>query len=163
MNETLVKSNGVMEDVAAEIGYTATNALVDWFGGANLHVPALASETHPIARVIGVIAMRRLVRMYDKATHSRDRLLWVPTGFEREIARRDRMIGLMFSKGMSVKEIMAVTYMSQRHIELVRKRLDGMGIIEAMPVERRAVPREEIAEALAAMDGEGFPRNFRQK
>jgi hypothetical protein len=162
MEQTMVKTNGVMEDVAAEIGYTAANALVDWFGGANLQIPDAASETHVIAKVIGFVAMRRLVTMFNHTKHSRERQLWVPTGFEREIARRDRMIGVMFRKGMSVKEIMSTTYMSKRHIELVCKRLDEIGIIDLPLVERRAVPREDDT-ALATMEWEGCSRNFGQK
>ena len=131
MVESIAKKNGVMEDVAAEIGYTAANALVDWFGGANLHIPEVASETHLIARVIGMSAMQRLVAMYADAIGDK-RLMWVPTGYERELARRDRMIGAMFAEGMSVQHIMGVTNMSKRHVEIVRTKLQEIGMLDAL-------------------------------
>ncbi len=64
------RANGTLEDVAAEIGYTATSRLVAWFGGANLYVPATATEDHAVARLIGFPAFRRLVAEYGGTTLS---------------------------------------------------------------------------------------------
>jgi len=127
----MAKKNGVMEDVAAEIGYTAANALVDWFGGANLRVPESASADHLIAKVIGLQAMQRLVAMLADEIGDK-RIMWVPTGYERELARRDRMIGAMFVEGMSVQQIMAATNMSKRHVEIVRAKLEEIGMLAAL-------------------------------
>jgi hypothetical protein len=131
MVESMAKKNGVMEDVAAEIGYTAANALVDWFGGANLHIPEMASEDHVIAKVIGMPAMVRLVAMQADEIGDK-RMVWVPTGYERELARRDRMIGAMFVEGMSVQHIMGVTNMSKRHVEIVRAKLEEIGMMAVL-------------------------------
>jgi hypothetical protein len=131
MVESMAKKNGVMEDVAAEIGYTAANALVDWFGGGNLHIPEKATEEHLIARVIGLPAMQRLVAMYVEAIGDK-RMMHVPTGYERELARRDRMIGALFAEGRSVQYIMGVTNMSKRHVEIVRTKLDEIGMLAAL-------------------------------
>lgn len=168
MVQTMAKTNGVMEDVAAEIGFTAANALVDWFGGNRIYIPVMATEDHSICRVIGMAAMQRLVTMFAPMTYPRDRFLWVPSGFEREMARRDRMIGAMFAKGATTKEIMDVTYMSKRHVELVRQKLDSIGMLQdlvpSLPEEERRVnPRETEDHALAVMDSEGCSRNFGQK
>lgn len=128
---SMAKKNGVMEDVAAEIGYTAANALVDWFGGANLHIPEAASEEHVLAKVIGMPAMVRLVAMHADEIGDK-RMVWVPTGYERELARRDRMIGAMFVEGMTVQHIMGVTNMSKRHVEIVRAKLDEIGMLSVL-------------------------------
>lgn len=131
MTESMAKKNGVMEDVAAEIGYTATNALVDWLGGGNLHIPEKATPDHLIARVIGFIPMQRLVAMFADTIGDK-RMLHVPTGYERELARRDRMIGALFVEGKSVQEIMDITNMSKRHVEIVRTKLNEMGYLAAL-------------------------------
>lgn len=131
MVDSMAKKNGVMEDVAAEIGYTAANALVDWFGGANLRIPELATDEHVIAKVIGMPAMRRLVAMRGDAIGN-ERIMWVPTGYERELARRDRMIGAMFVEGMTVHHIMGVTNMSKRHVEIVRAKLEEIGMMAVL-------------------------------
>ncbi len=120
--------NGVLEDIAGEIGYTATNALVDWFGGGNLHIPTAASDEHPIACVIGMAAMRRLVKLYEGRLGNQ-RLLWLPMGYEREIVRRDRLIAALFSRGVGTQEIMRITHMSERHVQTVRRRLEDVGLM----------------------------------
>lgn len=137
--ETLEKMNGVMEDIAAEIGYTATNALVDWFGGGNLHIPTAATADHVIAKVIGLSAMRRLVTMYVGRIGNQ-RLLWVPGGYEREIVRRDRMIAFLFSQGHGTKAIADLTGMSERHVQQVRVRVEQMGLLPL--IVRQAGVRE---------------------
>jgi len=131
MTDSLAKKNGVMEDVAAEIGYTAANALVDWLGGNNLFIPETATEEHFISRVIGIEGMRRLVKMYEGYIGDK-RMFWIPTGYERELARRDRMIGAMFAEGKDVQEIMGVTNMSKRHVEIIRAKLVDMGMLDVM-------------------------------
>lgn len=127
-NDSLQKRNGVLEDVSAEIGYTATNALVDWFGGGWLFIPFAPDADHVIAKTIGYTPFSRLVKMFDGHV-ANERLLWVPTGYEREIARRDRMIATFFTMGMGTKDIAGITYMSERHIQVLRSKLEDMGIL----------------------------------
>lgn len=126
--DNLVKVNGVLEDIAAEIGYTATNALVDWFGGGNLYIPATAYPDHPIAQIIGFSAMRRLVKLYDGRTGNA-RNLWLNQGYERELARRDRMIASLYALGMGTKQIMNIANMSERHVQQVRTRVESLGLL----------------------------------
>jgi hypothetical protein len=128
LTEHINRMNGVLEDIGAEVGYTATNALVDWFGGGNLHIPTAASEDHPIAKVIGLSAMKRLVKLYEGCVGNQ-RMLWVPLGYEREIARRDRMIALLFAQGYGTKAITSVTGMSERHVQQVRVRIENLGLL----------------------------------
>ena len=142
---------GVLEELGAEIGYTATNLLVDWFGGGNLWVPQEAKEDHPISQVIGLPAMRSLVRFIDRKAVNKlvDRQLWLPLGYQREINRRDRMIAAMIANGTSIKEIVAITGMSQSHVYEVRLRVERLGILP-MILRKRGLagddPPEESAQ-----------------
>lgn len=120
-----MKNHGILEDIGAEIGYTATAALVDWFGGGNLYVPLTAEAGHPIESVIGEPAFRRLVKAWPGET------LWLPLGYQREQDRRDRMIAVMLASGISSKKVAAVCGMSESHVQHTRLRLERMGV---MPV-----------------------------
>jgi hypothetical protein len=141
--ETIAKANGVLEDIAAEIGYTATNALVDWFGGGNLYIPATAYPDHAIAQVIGMAAMRRLVKLYEGKTGNA-RNLWLNQGYERELARRDRMIAALYALGLGTKQIMGIANMSERHVQQVRTRVESLGLLPL--ILRSAGIQENAAE-----------------
>lgn len=122
------KLHGVLEDISAEIGYTATNALVDWFGGANLHIPTEADPEHAIAKVIGLPGFKRLVKLYDGYVGNQ-RLLWVPFGYQRDADRRDRMIAVLFANGYGSKAIADIAQMTERHVQKVRKRVEEQGLL----------------------------------
>lgn len=127
-DEALRATNGILEDVAAEIGYAATNSLVDWFGGGNLYIPTVADPSHPISQVIGFAAMRRLVQYFDgKIGNARN--LWLNQGYERETARRDRMIAALYAMGLGTKQIMAIANMSERHVQQVRAKVEDLGLL----------------------------------
>lgn len=118
-----IKNHGVLEDISAEIGYTATSALVDWLGGNNLFVPATADESHPIAKIIGMPAYTRLVNAWG------GEFLWIPLGYEREKDRRDRMIVVMLASGFGVREVAKIAGMSKSHVEQTHARVVAMGIL----------------------------------
>lgn len=118
-----MKSHGILEDIGAILGYSATASLVDWFGGGNLYIPAEINENHPIAQVIGMPAATRLVREWGGET------LWLPLGYQREQDRRDRMIALLLAAGVGSKAVSNVAGMSESHIQKTRKRLEEMGLM----------------------------------
>lgn len=115
--------NGIVEDLGSVIGYSATAALVDWFGGGNLYVPLVVEEQHPIAKVIGLPAFSRLVREWPGET------LWLPLGYQREQDRRDRMIAVMLAMGLGSKQVAAIAGMSERHVQHTRLRLEELGVM----------------------------------
>ncbi|QRQ86264.1 hypothetical protein [Cupriavidus oxalaticus] len=117
------KANGVLEDVSAEIGYTATSLLVAWFGGANLYVPAAADENHPVSRLIGLPAFRRLVAAYGSET------LAIPEGHLEEIDRRNRLIAQLIAKGKGSKEIAQITGLTERRVQQLRTKIERMDLI----------------------------------
>lgn len=134
--------NGIVEDIGGVIGYTATCALVDWFGGANLYVPNEATDAHPIAQVIGMPAMRRLVQEWGGQT------LWLQLGYQREQDRRDRFIAVLLGLGMTKKTIAAIAGMSERHVHYTRLRLEQMGLLP-MILKKAGLEYGAIASAEA--------------
>lgn len=118
------RTNGTLEDIGAELGFTATTALVAWFGGANLHVPETVSELHPIARVIGVKPFERLVASWGSES------LWIPeAGATDERDRRDRRIAEMVLAGKGTKAIGEATGLTERRVQQIRVRLEAIGIL----------------------------------
>lgn len=134
------KMHGLLEDIGAEIGYTATTALVDWFGGANLHIPLEASEDHPIAKVIGMPAFKRLVAMFDG--HGRGRLIWISLEYHRELDRRDRMISVLYEMGLGSKQIANIALMSERAVQSVRARVEELGLLPLI-IKQAGIPQEK--------------------
>lgn len=118
-----MKSHGIAEDLAPVIGYTATAALVDWFGGGNLAIPASMDESHPIARVIGFPAASRLSKEWGGET------LWLPLGYQREQDRRDRMIAVLLHMGLGSKQVALISTISERQVQMIRKRVEEMGVL----------------------------------
>lgn len=123
------RTNGVIEDLCVLIGYTATCSLVDWFGGGNVFIPNQIDRSHPLCKVLGVSAFVRLFNYYD-GKKGNDRTLWVPTGYQREIDRRDRMIAGLYSCGLTTSQIASIACMSKRHVQSVRSRLEQLGLMD---------------------------------
>jgi hypothetical protein len=115
--------NGTVEDLGSTLGYSATAALVDWFGGGLLYVPNEASEAHAICKVIGLPAFVRLCKEWG------GKEIWVPLGYQREQDRRDRMIAVLLALGLGSKQVGSVAGMSERHVQAVRFRLENMGVM----------------------------------
>ncbi|MDW3682950.1 hypothetical protein RA280_14570 [Cupriavidus sp. CV2] len=128
------KANGVLEDVSAEIGYTATSLLVAWFGGANLYIPATADKSHPVARLIGHAAFRHLVAAYGSET------LWIPRGHLEAIDRRDRLIAERLALGAGTREIAAEFGITERRVQQLRTHVERKGLI---PLILRARARSQ--------------------
>jgi len=134
-----MRPHGILEDICAEIGYEATKALVVWFGGTKLWIPPVADAEHPIARVIGLPALRRLVT-WHKGRHNDERRLWIPFDDRHEVTRRDRRIAEMIADGKGSAEISATTGLSPRNIQYVRVRLVNMGVLPLLV--RRGAPEK---------------------
>jgi hypothetical protein len=115
--------NGILEDVGAELGFTATSALAAWFGGMNLYVPGTVDPDHPIVSVIGIAPYRRLVAAFG------GEVLCLPEGRQDEIDRRDRVIATMLGGGKGTKEIAGKTGLSERRVQQIRMRLENSGVI----------------------------------
>jgi hypothetical protein len=138
------RTNGVVEDLCFLIGYTATCSLVDWFGGGNVFIPNQIDHSHPLCKVLGVSAFVRLFNYYD-GKKGNDRILWVPTGYQREIDRRDRMIAGLYSCGLTTSQIASIACMSKRHVQSVKHRIDQLGLMDL--VVRNRVDRPVVQKS----------------
>lgn len=132
--------HGILEDLAAEIGYTATVALVDWFGGVRFRVPVEAREDHVLAKVIGMPALRRLVKLYEGEVGDERKLL-VPFDYQRDINRRDRTVAALFASNTKVPVIQQITGLQVRQLQNIRARLEDIGILP-MILRQLGVPSE---------------------
>jgi hypothetical protein len=109
--------NTNLDEICAEIGYTATTALVVWFGGAYLQVPPRADPDSPLAHLIGAPALRRLVACYG------NRRIWIGAHTQADREARDRRIAESLAQGMRPRDIAKALPCSRRRVEQIRTRL----------------------------------------
>lgn len=122
----MTKPHGVIEDIGAALGYTATTMLVFWFGGASLFVPREAREEHAIARIIGMPAYRRLVAMFGGES------VWIPAARAPQAEARARSVLRLLAAGRTAHEIANEVGITKRRVEQIRKRLVAEGILSAI-------------------------------
>ncbi len=119
----MAEGHGVIEDVAAEIGFTATIKLMVWFGNRTIAIPTQATENHPIAVVIGVKAMARLCAFCG------DSPLYVPALTRLDAEHRDQFIALLIAKGISTKTIGDIVELTERRVQQKRRDLERTGLL----------------------------------
>lgn len=129
----LDKQNSVLDDLAAAIGYTATNALVDLLGGRTLAVPVQRTQGHYLEKIIGRSAFSILVKEFGGS------YIWIPEGRWRDVDRRSRRIAMMYVSGkktQEIAEIMGISYTSVRKIYL---ELEEAGVIPVVGEAREII------------------------
>lgn len=122
--QPVTKVNTILDDICVDIGYSATNSLVGWFGGSYLVVPPEISEQNPIAKAIGYLAGRRLA-----ATWGGQRL-WVPLAHAVGVDRRDRRIVALLLSGARIADISARVGVGERRVQQIRFKVKQMGMLE---------------------------------
>lgn len=136
------QEHGILEDIAGEIGYTATTILLDWWGGKSIYVPERADPSHKIAKMIGMPAFRRLVDAFPSQTIN------LPGESRRELVRRDRMIATMLQLGASTRLVAERAALTERQVFYIRRRLEDSGAIPMIlrgPCRSGAVEGEQGA------------------
>lgn len=121
---TAATTSTVADDVCAEIGYTATCALLAWHGGRTLYVPQhldRAGRPHPLARVIGEPALRALVRAWGGET------LRLPEPTLQARMVRDRLIAERFAEGVTPARVAAELGLTERRAQQLRAELAERG------------------------------------
>jgi hypothetical protein len=144
-------SNGLIEDIAAEIGFTAATALVAWFGGGNLYIPMQALPEHPIAKIIGLSAFRRLVLMYDKAEWQiHERTIWIDNHHPLAVQRteRNRLVLELLDMGKREIEVAEMTSLGVRRVQQIRIEAEETGVVELLRAERDRLRQIEVAKKL---------------
>ncbi|WHZ11747.1 MAG: hypothetical protein OJF60_002186 [Burkholderiaceae bacterium] len=109
--------NTTLEDVCAVIGFTATQTLIDHYGGDRLYVPLHAREDHPLAQLIGLPAMRRLIENWGAES------LFVPAGCSFERDRRNAAIRAELLAGSSPESVAERHGLTPRRVRQLRARL----------------------------------------
>jgi hypothetical protein len=119
----MTDSNTWLEDIAADIGYSATAKLVGWYGGGNLSVPTTANVDSTIHKLIGERAFAVLVREYG------GQIIPIPNDALRDDVRRDRIICEMLLKGLSLRDISQFCGMGTRNVLHIKARLEQSGLL----------------------------------
>ena len=119
--------NGVLEDIAAVIGFGATTRLVALFGSAprpaNLLIPVDAHPDHAITRAIGEPAMRRLVAEWG------GQVLHLSMDADFHHARLLRAVAAMLKSGMPAKDVAGVVGLTERQIRNLRTEAEEIGLL----------------------------------
>ena len=117
--------NTLLDDISAEIGYTATCTLRVWYGGAALRVPRTVSQG-ALMTLIGEPALKRLIRRWAGED------LWIPQGHEQMRSQRDRDILKMSVSGWEPKQIADSLGLSRRRVEQVLEFLKTGEVFQAI-------------------------------
>jgi hypothetical protein len=113
-----------LDDVCPSIGYAATRMLQEWYAGRSLYIPLHASEGHPLALVIGEPALRALCRDWAGG------ILRVPSRFQAEVYRRERIVAEMLAQGRSLSEVATETGLTVRRVQQLQHVLRERGWVE---------------------------------
>jgi hypothetical protein len=112
-----------LEDLAGAIGYTNCRVVATWFAGRRLSVPDQFSADHPVARLIGAVAFRRMVESFA------GQRLAVPDAQEDERYRRMRAVAEMLASGATCDTIGVALGLSTRRVEQLRIEAENRGWI----------------------------------
>lgn len=126
------RTNSTVDDIASVIGFTATLRLCAWFGDQNaqLYVPVQASEDHPIARLIGLAAFKRLVEEWGN-----EHLPISPLEFHQE-DRRNRLVRDLLRKNLGPRDIAPLVGLSERRVYQLRLHMEAAGLLPLIATEK---------------------------
>lgn len=111
----------VLDDICTSVGYTATCVLSAWFGGRKLYVPGAARPDHPLVDLIGLPALRALVRDWSGQE------LKVPTHRTAARFERDRRACELFAEGWTAERVAIDLGIGVRRAEQLRRELEASG------------------------------------
>lgn len=115
--------NGVLEDISAVIGFTATTRLVAIFGPGKLLVPMEAGADHAITRAIGLPAARALSVEWG------GQVLELCFHADYHHARLVRAVANMIKGGMPTKDVAIVVGLTERQVRNLRTEAEDMGLL----------------------------------
>ena len=124
----------ILDDLAASVGYTATRAIVTWWAGRTLYVPAQLRPGHPLASIIGEPALRALVRDFGSE------ILKIPSDAQDGRFRRDRSICERYCEGWTTHRVADEFDISVRRAEQIRAELVERGWMDF--ARGRAIPTD---------------------
>lgn len=121
------RTNTTLDDIAGEIGFTATVTLATWYGGKNVYIPENPDEATQLVQLIGLPAVRRLSQTWGAGQVA------VPTMWVYEEAQRNRLIKNLFATGMGTKAVAYNMGMTTRRIQQIRRSLEETGLLSMLP------------------------------
>lgn len=128
--------NTTLDDIAAEIGLTATLRISAWFGGDHCYVPAAVEDGQLLVRLIGMSAARKLTLAFP-GEH-----LPIPPLTQYELDLRARQIGKMLMKGFSTREVSNIMRMTERRVQQICRDLEMVGLIDPVgPSKKSGLPK----------------------
>lgn len=105
--------NSLLDDISSVVGYTATIKLRTWFAGQCVHVPVEARPDHVLVGILGLPALRALVREWGGTP------LWIPSDGAECRYRRDREIALALAAGAPLAEVAARFGVTPRRVQQI--------------------------------------------
>lgn len=137
--------NTSLDDICAEIGFTATLTLVAWFGdGKNsLYVPAAVDDHQKIAKLIGEAAARRLSARWPQE------LLSIPalSGYDQQVLRR--CVARLLQGGVSTTDVADRIGLTERRVQQICRELEVDGLIEIVLPRNKGGRRRKDTEEIA--------------
>lgn len=133
-------SNTTADDICGAVGYTATSLICAWFGGRNLYVPLRAMGEHPLARLIGISALERLVAAFPG-----EHLAVPDERWRRAADRSKRTVALLISQGKEDGEIAERTGLTKRRVNQLRREVGLEGLLDLLRDE--ASPENAVQNA----------------
>ena len=130
---SLIQRNGLLEDLAGEIGLNGTLVLVAHFADQSLYIPATLVGDHPICRLLGKSRFAKLVREFGSSNIS------IPSLSDFDRMRRNRLIADLLRHSIEVELIAAIVGLTSAQIRNVERELVEVGLLDA-PWRRRAQP-----------------------
>jgi len=115
--------NTILDDISAEIGYTATTVLSAWFGGTLIRVPLNVIPNHPIGHLIGQSAFGRLVGVFG------DQDIFIPKNALSARYARWRQVRDMILEGCSTNKVVEETGLSAKQVRNIRHALESYGML----------------------------------
>lgn len=117
------ETNGVLEDIAAVIGFGATSRLVAIYGPGNILVPVDAKPDHAMTLAIGLPAMRRLVAEWG------GQIITLSTNADYHHAVLLRGVAAMLNIGMPARDVASIIGKTERQVRNLRMEAEEMGIL----------------------------------
>lgn len=125
--------NTTLDDIAAEIGFSATLRLVAWFGDdGNCYVPVNAEDGQLLATLIGLPAARALSARWP-GEH-----LNIPVLSDFEVAIRRGTVAKLLAAGLTTREISHILRVGERRVQQICRELELAGLIDPVGPPKRS-------------------------
>lgn len=103
-----------LQDIAEIVGFRAALKIVEQWGGIRLWVPDRVTAEHPLARVIGLAAARKLCASWCRSTE-----IPIPRAARRLIALRNARICADFAAGVSAPRLARREGLTERMVRYI--------------------------------------------